>query len=478
MEIPNQSHALIPGDTRTDAIRPRGVAGGSGPNAPQAAASDFGDPFTARFMGLSMPVAMVGWGYDLFGRPVPGKSTLKKMNGENNGSVQVDYSKSTFNSGSGDGAKMPFGGESLPGQHVAGMLDVRYDPRHGLWKTHPVFLAEITGVLATGNSLFTNRYGWREIELQNWTAIDPFVVPECPARSYDVVSGENKKILNFAINLSESATDEQDRIFYKVPSGTVVEMRSINVFSSGDITAGDPGLNEYTPVYVFNQAVNSSCFIKILGFDGTYPAPLSNQDKYDPTPANYTADKMCSRFLYQGVIVSFSGGLIASDDIPNGMKRYATPFGKFIEEESIPTGMRFVHCINLNEMGNPVGKRGMVCPGVVTATGSVTGTADFAPKIWPDGVPNGISLLNAKSSYPKGFAVQPICSGTIVEARRLHTPGYRGGSVEGGTTNGPVYYFSLANAHDGGCASGVFPAFGATMEPNADPPIVRKRPTG
>lgn len=474
MEIPGNSHGLVPGDTRTAAIRLRGVAQGDGLTAPISSLA--GDPFTARFIGLSLPVAMVGWGYDIFGRPVPGKNTIQQMNGLNNGSQPVDYSLSRFNSGSGDGAKMPFGGEALSSQYVAGMLDVKYDPRHGLWKTHPVFLAEITGVVATGNSLFTNLYGWREIELQDWTNPDPFQIPVCPARSYEVnvVTESDKKILNFAINLSESASDIHDRVFYKVPSGTVVEMRSINVFTSGTFTNSDPGTHGYSPIYVFNQATTSSCFIKILGFDGTYPAPLSNQDKYEPSSINYFAGKMCSRFLYKGVVVSFSGGDLSSTDNSSEMSRYNTPFGNFIEELSIPTSMRFVDCINLNEMGNPVGKRGMVCPGVVTATGSAIEGANFATAIWPDGIPNSIVLTNAKSSYPKGFAIQPICSGTIVEARRLHTPGYRGGS----TQLGPVYYFNSPNAHDGGCASGIFPAFGPSNEQSADPGTTRKRPAG
>ena len=115
-------------------------------------------------------------------------------------------------------------------------------------------------------------------------------------------------------------------------------------------------------------------------------------------------------------------------------------------------------------MGNPAGKRGMICPGVVTATGnSLT-----AAQIWPDGVPGSISLAaTTKSSYPRGFAVQPICSGTIVEARRLVSP-------NGVGQYGPIYYFQVPNAHDGGCSSGIWPFFGSTTENPFEPTTVTR----
>jgi hypothetical protein len=159
---------------------------------------------------------------------------------------------------------------------------------------------------------------------------------------------------------------------------------------------------------------------------------------------------MPNRWIYQGVIVQFSGGNFQDSSSRPGI----TPFGVFVEDESIPSTYRKVQCINLIELGNPPGKRGMICPGVVTATGN-----SIAPSnVWPNGVPGGITFTGGtKSAYPKGFAVQPVCSGTIVEARRLPNP-------NGVANYGPIYYFQVENAHDGGCASGVWPFYGHTTQ--------------
>jgi hypothetical protein len=443
MEIPKDTHGLVPGDTSLSNLRNRPVPQGGEPGTI--------NPFTARFIGLAGPVAIAGWGYDIFGRPVPGAVNLAELNGVE--SSPKNYSQTKFITKNAGGAKFPLGGESLPTHHVAGMLDVRYDPRHGLWRTNHFFLAEITGVVSTGNSIFCNRYGWREIEIHEINLPDPTTknMPvdtidfPYPARSY--VSGN--EINNYAINLAESSANQHDRIHHKIPSGTIVQMRSINVLKAdyGD----DPSLNDYQPLYIFEQAGYNSVFIKILGYDGTYPGPLSEGDASPlGNEPNYNqAARMPTRWIYQGVIVQFSGGR----DIPSD-RRFSTPFGSFVEDETIPIQYRKVQCINLIEIGNPPGKRGLVCPGIVTATGNTITAAN----VWPDGVPGGIAFTGGtKSAYPKGFAVQPVCSGTIVEARRLPSP-------NGTSTYGPIYYFQVENAHDGGCASGVWPFYGHTTQ--------------
>lgn len=443
MEIPRDTHGLVPGDTSLANLRNRPVTQGARP----------GDinPFTARFIGLSGPIAIAGWGYDIFGRPVPGAVNLAELNGQEG--QAKEYSQTKFITKNPAGAKFPLGGESLPTHHVGGMLDVRYDPRHGLWRTNHFFLAEITGVISTGNSIFCNRYGWREIEIHEINKPDPTTknLPvnslefPFPARSYN----DSDTIKNYAVNLAEASSNQHDRIYHKIPSGTIVQMRSINVLKN--YTDSDPAANDYQPLYVFEQAGYNSVFIKILGYDGTYPAPLSEGDASPlDNIVNYENNaRMPNRWLYLGVIVQFSGGKISSG---SSEKPGNTPFGAFVEDTSIPIAARKVQCINLIEMGNPGGERGMICPGIVTATGN----SISASKVWPKGVPGNISFT-AKSAYPRGFSVQPVCSGTIVEARRLPNP-------NGVANYGPIYYFQVENAHDGGCASGVWPFYGHTTQ--------------
>ena len=76
MEIPKDSHGLIPGDTTLANAKIRPVPQGTTPGTI--------NPFAARFIGLSAPIGIAGWGYDLFGRPCPGAISLEKLNGKSN----------------------------------------------------------------------------------------------------------------------------------------------------------------------------------------------------------------------------------------------------------------------------------------------------------------------------------------------------------------------------------------------------------
>lgn len=450
MEIPGDSHGLVPGDASpgVNALRSVTDKGHFLNNTP--------NPFLSRFLGISSPVIIAGWGYDIFGRPAPGTNasqgivgiySLQNINGPNN-APSVDYSLTKFVSASSGGTRFPGGGESLPTQHVAGALDVRYDPRHGLWRTNHFFLAEILGSTTHDNNIFPNRYAWREIEIHELDKPDsttravsslPF-----PARSFTTANG----IVNYAINLAESSSDPKDSVLSKIPSGTIVQMRSVNVCKETISTSTAVYTNNYAPLYIFEQPGPSTIFLKILGYEaGVIPAPLTASDAYTPNTQSFQNKKMCNRWLYHGEVVVFSGGI-------TGVGRYQTGFGSFVPDTSVPQNLRRVQCVNLIEMGNPVGTRGIVCPGVVTASGTIT-----AADLFGDGAPGGLTVpAGAKSAYPLGFATAPICSGTIVEAKKM--PGLPGAI----NNKGPLYYFQVPNAHDGGCASGLWPFFNATAD--------------
>jgi hypothetical protein len=403
---------------------------------------------------------IAGWGYDIFGRPAPGTNagqgiagaySLESLNGPDS-APKVDYSLTKFVSSQANGTKFPFGGESLPTQHVAGALDVRYDPRHGLWRTNHFFLAEILGSITVSNKVFPNRYSWREVEIHELGKDDPTTrgglagsLPlEFPARSFV----DQGNIINYAVNLAESSADPLDSILARVPSGTIVQMRSVNVGTSTIANGSEVGANTYGPLYIFEQPGPGTVFLRIVGYDSNFvPAPLTASDTYTPNTTNYFNGKMCNRWLYHADVVTFSGS-------QTGSSRYQTGFGSFIPDASIPSTLNRVQCINLIEMGNPVGSRGIVCPGIVTATGNINSSALF-----PDGAPAGVTVpANSKSAYPVGFATVPICSGTIVEARKM--PGLPGAI----NTKGPLYYFQVPNAHDGGCSTGVWPFFNQSLE--------------
>jgi hypothetical protein len=116
------------------------------------------------------------------------------------------------------------------------------------------------------------------------------------------------------------------------------------------------------------------------------------------------------------------------------------------------------------EFGNPAGARGVVAPGVITATGALSNATPNLSWTGSD-VPG-----SARSVYPSGFSIKPIWHNTHLEAKRL--PGL---SDSGINESGPVYYFAHPNAHDGNCETGVWPFYNSTVDSTIGENTVVKR---
>ena len=448
LRIFGDTHGLNPFDARnngSNAARDAGVAMGNTPGVYDASA--------ARGMALKLPIMLAGWGYDLFGRPVPNKGvSLQTMNGYDLGlAAAKDYGYLGFqNSFSADarGTPIPFGAEVPVESYVGGALDVRYNQRHGIWDTDHYFFAEITGVVKHSGSdskHYVNRYLWREVDVQGpESAVDPFVRTDIQYAAKSWPNGTNYPH-NWALNLAEVSTNAKDAVYSTAPSGHIVKIKSYLVGSGG----GGEGY-KYEPFYIFNFPTDEKIFLRIdwnsnLG----YPAPLSSAD------ASWTTAGMCNRFLYRAEIMQFSSTHSESDG--------SSPWGGFVADSGLPSGLRYLHAVNITEFNNPIGVLGVVAPGVITVQGTVnTSTPNLG---W-----TGASIpALAKSTYPSGFSIRPIWHNTIVEGTRLKGVGQ---SVY---AHGPVYYFSLSNAHDGGCLTGVWPLKNFSVDSGAGEHTVIKR---
>ena len=94
-----------------------------------------------RFLGLRGPLVIHGWGYDIYGKPVPNSG------GDVNGVIDTDYIDHTDSFQSG-WLHNPTGWPVAP-------VDLRYDRRRGVWTVPPAFrLIQIentgTGIAALG----------------------------------------------------------------------------------------------------------------------------------------------------------------------------------------------------------------------------------------------------------------------------------------------------------------------------------------
>jgi hypothetical protein len=430
---PTGTHALNP--FRARANRQVGT-----PNVSMGTKPGEYDANNARGMAIKSPVLIAGWGYDVFGRPIPSQAEkLQTLNNDNSKDNSAYYGFANTSGSAIDprGTPAPYGAEVPAEKYVGGALDVRYNQRHGIWQTDHGFLAKITAITKQQPTKknFYNIYEWEEVEITKDAIGGTAQTPVDRALQYPA-KGK-------AINLNELTTNINDAVYSEVPVGTIVELKAyLAPVSDGDFTL--------KPIYAFNQATNQNVFLRIdWNIELGYPAPLSASDP------NYTDGtfRMCNRFLYRAEVVYFAATGVSES--------FTSPWGIF----NSYTPPIFVQAINLIEWGNPIGQRGMVSPGVITieAGGSVT---PFTPNL------NyvGSAGFNGKSAYPSGFAIRPISHDTLVEGKRLN--GLLDSSV---TSYGPVYYFNIPNAHDGGCERGPWPFNNTTQDVGAGELTIVKR---
>lgn len=429
--------------TGTNALNPFRARANKQAGSPTVSMGTFPGDYNAdnaRGMALRSPVIVAGWGYDIFGRPAP--SVEPSLNLLNSATATNSVAKGFANTNISDtgGTPAPFGAEVPAERYVAGALDIRYNQRHGVWQTDPSFLARITLIekQTSPPKRFYNIYSWEEVEVTKDALSTALAEP--------INRGVSNPAKGKAINLSELTAATQDVIYTEVPLGTIVEIKSYLVpttQSNTDITL--------KPIYLFNHQTNQNVFLRIdWNMDLGYPAPLKAAD------AAYTNSsvRMCNRFLYRAEVVKFDTTITVAES-------HGSPWGAFVSYNP----QIFTQAINLTEWGNPVGVRGMVAPGIITLEDGTTIT-----NLTVNLVCTGISVpVGSKSSYPSGFSIKPISHNTLVEGKRLSD------ITSSLTAYGPIYYFSMANAHDGACSTGIWPRNNITQDSGVGELTIVKR---
>lgn len=456
------SHGLNPFDVTLDeGSSARGVGGGN-----FASSTGIGtfSAWDVRTMAHRSPVLLAGWGYDLFGRPAPNlQKTLKTLNGyTDDGNVFVrSYAESSnlFDDGRDDledntnTASFPFGGHAAAQYYVGGALDVRYDARHGLWKTNHFVLAEIMGYTDRPLSEFSTYirdYEWKEVEFGNAFADDVVRREDSnidsldyPARSYGVEGGKGYYVVNPAINLSEMGYTnilhgERPFLGPPVPSGSIVQLRTVNsIYNNTNYTtpalAGAYIFSFEVPNKVFVEIVSSQALDLVNDIDPEFPGGVMTGDQEIGTLEHPT-----TRWWYEGKVKRFRG-FPTQDSGEGGVRQ--TPYGTF---ENDPNWLKTIRLINIIEYNNPL-----------AAALPEGATPRMDSSEW--NVSPGINMAPALGVYPSGTTIRPISNGTIIEATYMpdaYMPDelYTSDGTE--TSVWPFYYFQLANAHDGCCETG------------------------
>ena len=432
----------------------------AGPTASEGSSIDQFNAFEVRSVGFRAPMNIVGWGYDLFGRPVPNSlSTILGMNGQENS--EQDYFGQYFETDTNDKAPVPYGGESSPLKYVGGGLDVRYDIRHGLWKGDHSFLAEIIGYKTrpvSQESSYIREYEWREVEFGNKFSDDPFrrgsysenygsafTSDELlyPARSYYL---PESGVINPAINIAEvgfmSVTVDGENITKSgkpvycqpVTSGTIVEIKAV---SSHD------GEGNIGPSYIFNRPTDNYIIVRLTnasplteGLDDTGVTEGSSPGRQKIG----TIENPITRWVYSGVPQKFVSLEVGQNPPTDYESIYMQGIGYFVDDDSYPVDQ--VELINLTEYGNTTSD-------LINIRRSGNQSALVAP---------GVNLSIAQ--YPSGYAMRPIAytnqegnsyPGTFVKAYYLEDQ-----SANSLKLFPPTFYFSMANAHDGCCSAGEY----------------------
>ena len=430
------SHGLIPFEANEGEVHPRNVAAYSiNVSEMSGVGGDAGNPFAARTMAFRAPASFAGWGYDLFGRPVPNlRETVEEMNSlvELDGKTETanDYINHKFND-LVDGALIPNGGSSDPSKLVGGAVELRYDIRHGIWKGDPFIYAEIMGHRirpSPGSSSYIREYEWREVEFGAANDDDPFRRNsqdyqnsslnsifksvdslDHPARTYtqnpSAEDSSSAGLVNYAVNASEmgGVFSPENRgspiLCQPVQSGSIVQLKSVQAVYPGG----------FGPAYIFDRPTKNTIFLKIKS-----AAPLTEQVDDAGVTGNGredigTVQNPVTRWLYTGVPVKLKSIPLTGDPPTEAPNRYAQGIGYFEEDiSSYPSSYEQIYAINLTEYNNNTSIQMEGAEAFIVAPG-----VDMV-SINRDGDVN----------YPSGFSIRPIAG------ERTTSPGYDGTIVE------------------------------------------------
>jgi len=429
----------------------RGIPQGSNPPSQGEYNDDF-DSQSVRGMGHRGPLVIVGWGYDLQGRPVPNKlGNMSSINdiGEGSTAYYKHEFKSDFVGPAVYGEKnfAPYGGSVQTRDYKAGTLDVRYDNRRGMWTADHSFLAKLTGAEAFGTGNYVGEKGTSFYKYK-WTEVDHYhsqrFIREPDPEFFKPSSSRTSDIQTHAINIAECMTTWATGYlstscpapFYPpLPSGTIVEMKTYFTFN---LNGPMPDQPKFIPVCIFDRARTPGQYVMIkssVQMEINVGVGLKTQ------VANHW-----TRYIYTGRIIQWMNPdpeidhMAQNFSFARGFDTQGYPLSSHeecvtnLENRSPLLGHYDVDMINTVEWTNPDGTDGggIVNPGIDTC-----GT-----------------------DYPEGFAMKPISAGTIVFARPMY--GAEFASAEGPhnvyttfpTASGgaqPAWSFQLVNHHDGIC---------------------------
>ena len=426
----------------------RGVPQGSSPPSQGEYNANF-DPQSVRGMGHRGPLVIVGWGYDLQGRPVPNElGTMSNINDVGDGST-VYYKhefKSDFKGPSQYSEKnyAPYGGSVQTRDYKAGALDVRYDNRRGMWTADHTFLAKLTGSEAYGTGVL-NAIDATAFYRYKWTEVDHFqphkFIREPDPSNFKPASSKTSDTFTHAVNLSECMvpwstgylTDTTAPFYPPLPSGTIVEMKTYFTFNP-DVDTGEPF---FVPVCIFDKARTAGQYVMIQS---------STNMKVDEGGGFQTSFvDHDNRYLYTGKIIQWMNPSLSEDEshpqfsfargFDTAEVNLASHDGCSTILGNSPLLIDTVQMVNTVEWTNPRG-------------GNTSASGIMNP---------GIDTCGA--DYPEGFAMKPISSGTIVFARPMHGAEFVAeGSPNVYTTlpsqtgvHQPAWSFQLVNHHDGTC---------------------------
>ena len=463
------SHGLNPFDAFSY-TKPRFALSHNYQDSPDATGIGYNNAFNVKTVAQRAPVLMAGWGYDLMGRPAPNHHrNLQDLNTKTGGFEDINWYTEDSNwfddnrvfpteGGFATKSSFPFGGDAAPARYVGGALDVRYDPRHGLWRTNHFILAEILGHTAragASSSTYYREYEWREVEIGYVYGDDPFrrsQGPFCPAscqpdpldhpaRSFSYTDNDNQvQVFNHAMNLSEvgydTANGPRPILGPAVASGTVVQLRSVN--SIYGAPEGNPTA-VFGPSYIFSHAVPHKIFVEIeSNFALQLPLDAAPDEHLEPGKEDIGLyDNPTTRWYYTGKPKRWRGWPDITEEAETSPGETASErfcqFGDFVDDNNVPN--ESIRLINITEWNNPLARDGRGQYNHVVSPGVNMGKDEAV-------------------AYPSGFTIRPICEGTIVEAYYMpdqHVPDEVAFST---AAPRPLFYFSLANAHAGCCDTG------------------------